>query len=567
MTLEPLEPFGRVVHLAPGTPWSELDPRQLHAWVLEHRVLVLRGLVGLDRTRLPVAARTLGPLQVWSFGSVNVLEVDPTKENYLFTPSGVPLHWDGAFRRQIPDLLVFRCERAPVRGAGGGTVFVDAVAALQAQPAEVRAAWSRARFRYTTERVVHYGGTIEQDLVATHPRTGEATLRFAEPVHDLNPVRVEALHEGAPRASEVARALADPAHRLVHCWQAGDVVLADNHALLHGREPFALGVPRELHRVNVLGPERPWWRGLVDSARIRRPEFLVAEIPILLLALLWARPDGAWLASSRFWVATAVFFGLFHVGDMLNCLADRDLDAAYKTSLSEAVYGLGVRQVRAQIGATIGLVLAGTVYLAAVAGQAWLLPLVVAGLGLGHQYSYGPLRLKSRGLWQPLTLWILIFVGPSLLVLGAVHGPPDPWLLALVGAYGALAQSTILVNTAEDLEEDIAAGLRTSAVVLGRDGALWASAAGVGGFGLGLLALLRHTLMSESTGALAWFVLGVWTAAWAWTTLEIGSLAWRVGHTGHPDRELKQGARRMPIWITVVAWSTLAVAGARAWTA
>jgi len=520
----------------------------------------------MEKRRLPLAARRLGPLQAWSFGAVNVLKVDPDKENYLFTEGEVPLHWDGAFKAEIPNYLMFHCIEAPPEDAGGRTVFVDAHRVWQRLEATHREAWQRARFRYATDKVVHYGGTFEADLVATHPLTREPTLRFAEPVDGLNPVSVTPLHVDGPSIGEVVTALRDPACRYAHHWEAGDVVFADNHGLLHGREAFARHAPRLLHRVNILDPARRWWQGWIDSVRIRRPEFMVAEIPINLLPLLWLAPDLEWLGSALYWEATVGFFLLFHFGDMVNCLADRELDAVYKTSLSEAVLGLGVRNVAAQIALTAGLALAIAVHLAWMTGRWALIPLVVVGLVIGHQYSYGPLRLKARGLLQIPTLWTIIFVGPMLWMTGVVSGWPTAPVWILIGLYGAIAQSIILVNTAEDYEEERQAGLWTSARALGRSGALWTSAAGVFLSGAGLLALFQYTAGVEQAPGLWWFCLGLWVSAWSWCTLEIGHLAWRVQRSRQPDTVLKRGAAKMPVWITVIAWLTLCVVGVRAWT-
>ncbi|MCB0417979.1 MAG: TauD/TfdA family dioxygenase, partial [Bdellovibrionales bacterium] len=44
-----------------------------------------------------------------------------------------------------------------------------------------------------------------------------------------------------------------PANFYAHEWKTGDVVLSDNHTLLHGREAFVSGSPRHLRRVHVLG--------------------------------------------------------------------------------------------------------------------------------------------------------------------------------------------------------------------------------------------------------------------------------------------------------------------------
>jgi len=560
-----LTPFGLVVELETGTRFDDLDPTLVLDWIAQHRVVVLRGLVALAKRELPLAARRLGPLQAWSFGAVNVLEVDAEKQNYLFTESAVPLHWDGAFRDTVPCTLMFHCIEAPPEHAGGQTVFVDAESLLRDLHEVQRTQWERARFRYSTDKVVHYGGSFESSLIAPHPVTGVPTIRFAEPVSGLNPVTVEALHTGPPSVGDVAKALTDPNLRLLHTWRDDDVVLVDNHRLLHGREAFEQHAPRVLHRVNILDPGRRRWQWLVDSIRVRRPEFMVAEVPINLLALLWVAPGAEWLSSPLYWEATMVFFLLFHFGDIANCLADRDLDAVYKTQLSESVKGLGVANITAQLWGTAALAVLLTTHLAWTTGRFWLTPLVLVGLFLGHQYSFAPLQLKSRGLLQIPTLWAIIFVGPMLLMTGVVHGAPSPSLLVLIALYGTMAQSIILVNTAEDYDEDTEFGLYTSAIALGRTRAVWASSAGVLLSGAGLLALFVTTTRTEASHGAVWFALGLWVAAWAWVTLEIAHLAWGVQTSKKPDATLKAGATKMPVWITVMAWLTLAVIGTRAW--
>src|SRR6266481_3997623 len=92
---------------------------------------------------------------------------------------------------------------------------------------------------------------------------------------------------------------------------------------------------------------------LIYMLRIRRIEFRVAEIPILAIPALLLIRDISIVKTFVFWEGILVFFFLFAFGDMINCLADRDLDAVYKPHLSEAIYGLGVRNVRWQIALTI----------------------------------------------------------------------------------------------------------------------------------------------------------------------------------------------------------------------
>ena len=48
------------------------------------------------------------------------------------------------------------------------------------------------------------------------------------------------------------QALYSPSNFYAHEWQTGDVVIADNFSLLHGREEFVSKSPRHLRRVQVL---------------------------------------------------------------------------------------------------------------------------------------------------------------------------------------------------------------------------------------------------------------------------------------------------------------------------
>jgi alpha-ketoglutarate-dependent taurine dioxygenase/4-hydroxybenzoate polyprenyltransferase len=527
-------------------------------------VLVLRGLAPFTRAALPLAARRLGPLQRWSFGSVNELKPDPDARNYLYTNRAVPLHWDGAFSAKVPRYLFFHCVAAP-EVSGGETVFVDTTRVWARADEASRDVWRALTFRYRTERVVHYGGSFAARVVARHPYTHETVLRFAEPVDDLNPVHVAADGlsplQSAATITALRAALADPAAVLRHAWQPGDVVVADNHALLHGRRAFAGGERRHILRVNVHGPERTARDAVADSLRIRRPEFMVAEVPILLIAARLVAGTSA-LLTWHFAETVALFFLLFHFGDMINCLADRDLDAVYKTHLSEAVKGLGVRNVRWQLGCTAGGAVALAAHLSWVCRRPDVLALVAAGLALGAQYSVGPLRLKGAGLWQVAALWAVIFVGPMLLVARVLGASPTAALLTLIASYGAMQQGIVLVNTAEDLPEDREARVRTTAVALGLNGCLGLALALVAAGGAGTLGALAWLARGTHGARAVLLSLAPLGAAWAW-------VLWRVAGTlrsaaaGARSSEaaalaaVRPRARRMPLWITATAWSAL----------
>lgn len=528
-----------VRELPVGTRFADLDADELRGQVFTHRVVVLRGLVPEGPVDWPVSVKRLGPLQAWPFGSVHEIKVDRDAENYLYTTHDVPLHWDGAFKGEIPGILAFQCHRAPPVGAGGETVFVDTVQLWESADEPTRASLSTGRYRYRTEKKAHYGGTFEQDVVAKHPITGETVLRYAEPVEDLNPVQVEAICDAPP----LFALLADPAARYLHVWQDGDVVLADNHALLHGRTAFTENAPRHLLRVNVLDDDGDRWTLLRDAIKIRRFEFALAELPIALipLALLW----GPQVDPVRAFAAVAVLSLLYQAGDMANCLADREVDVAGKTALSEAIRRLGARNVAAQIGLTV---------LVALGLAAWLGPqilgLTVLGTLLGVQYSLKPIHAKSRGLLQlPYSAGIL-FIGPMVLMQLVLTGTITAYLVAVAVAFGVMQQGALLVNVVEDLREDEQHGFRTAGVVLRELGSVagaWVLNA------LGGLALIALLLQSAP-----WWTLLPFAAAWMWVLWRLGDLVLQVHQFPDEARDrIRKRIPELPGWLAWQAWMVL----------
>ena len=187
---------------------------------------------------------------------VNELRVDPQTRNYLYTNREVPFHWDGAFLPRSPHYIFFHCDVAPDRHTGGETLFCDTVRLLGQAPVELQELWSHIVITYTTEKIVHYGGTFSSPLLVLHPTTGVRVLRYAEPVYDLNPVQlnIQGISEEQQHRfiEDMHRRLNDPRCCYAYSWESGDVVIADNHALLHGRRAFADQMPRHIRRVNIL---------------------------------------------------------------------------------------------------------------------------------------------------------------------------------------------------------------------------------------------------------------------------------------------------------------------------
>lgn len=201
--------------------------------------------------------------------------------------------------------------------------------------------------------------------------------------------------------------------------------------------------------------------------RIRRPEFWPAGITAGLFPVAaTAKSGGGFFGIDLALAWTVICLGT-HVGMMVNCLADRDADMAFKSAQAMAVRALGVRNILGQIVVTSFVELVLFIVLV-VRTQS---PLVVAfgavAAFLSVQYSLPPLHLKSRGVLEILTVGIATLVIPGLVVMVAARHCIAPiGALALTG--GALIMcSLILVETAEDVPEDRKFGVNTTAVCFG----------------------------------------------------------------------------------------------------
>jgi 1,4-dihydroxy-2-naphthoate octaprenyltransferase len=304
------------------------------------------------------------------------------------------------------------------------------------------------------------------------------------------------------------------------------------------------------------------WRYLVWSLRLRRVEYRIAELPIFLIPTLLTIPDATAFLGAPFWEGLLVFFFLFAFGDLLNCLADRELDALYKPHLTEAVYGIGVGGVVLQAVLSAVAAVALTVHLAWLLGRWLLVPLVLVGLFIALAYSVEPFRLKGRGLWQLAFYWLGLFTGPMAFTALLFQPWPAPGVWGVAVCYGLTQTGVILVNAAEDYPEDRHMGVRTAIVALGlaRGIGLALGLMVVGWVGLlGSYALLSHEggLPLLSRIGLVPLVLAGVAVYWALWTLHRQVIK-------APDAEainaVKRAARWVPLWITALALASLLTA-------
>ncbi|WFB10935.1 TauD/TfdA family dioxygenase [Streptomyces sp. LX-29] len=255
----PLSPFGVLLESPTGdADFRDIAPETLGQWTDEAKVVVLRGFKLLEKEDWVAYCETWGEILQWDFGAVLDLNIQEDPKNYLFARGSVPFHWDGAFAKATPHYFMFQCHEAPEAG-GGETVFCDTRLVYQDASAELRQRWDDISITYRTDKLAHYGGKVTRPLVDVHPQSGEKVLRYAEPLPAdkfLNPLSVEP--EGIPEAEHEAfiEEIRDITHRPEYCyahgWRSGDILIAENHSLIHGRNAFVGDSSRWLQRIQIL---------------------------------------------------------------------------------------------------------------------------------------------------------------------------------------------------------------------------------------------------------------------------------------------------------------------------
>src|SRR5690606_15717545 len=133
--------------------------------------------------------------------------------------------------------------KAPRQGQGGRTTFSDTVRALENAPEHARALWGKVTGSYQRKMEFYDSQTISP-IIDTHPFRGHPVIRYNEPPLEgygdfVNPPVLEFTGMADSERDEFFRSLHDalyaPSNFYAHEWQAGDVVVADNFSLLHGR--------------------------------------------------------------------------------------------------------------------------------------------------------------------------------------------------------------------------------------------------------------------------------------------------------------------------------------------
>lgn len=257
-----LKPFGALIE--PNNESSkvqDLDIESLRSLFQEHQLVLLRGFETFQNAEeFSSYCESWGEVSLWPFGKVLELIQQDNPEDHIFDHSYMPLHWDGMYRPQIPEYQIFHCVKAPLPEQGGATTFSNTILALNSAPSQAKEVWSKVTGSYQRKMEFYDSKTISP-IITKHPHKDVSVIRYNEPPcqkkgHLVNPPILEFSGVDHQELDSFHQSLEDALYSsdsfYAHEWQTGDIVVADNFSLLHGREKFVSKSPRHIQRVHVL---------------------------------------------------------------------------------------------------------------------------------------------------------------------------------------------------------------------------------------------------------------------------------------------------------------------------
>ena len=176
-------------------------------------------------------------------------------------------HADMTYIEVPPKAAVLHALEIPPAG-GGNTYFADMFAAYEGLSPKLKAAIegkvavhdasrnSAGLLRKGYAEVTDPRQTVgaRHPLVRTDPRTGRRAL-FLGRRHNSYIVGLP-LEESEALLDALWAHVADPRYAMCHEWRVGDVLMWNNLAVLHRRDPFDPNSRRVMHRTQIKGVER-----------------------------------------------------------------------------------------------------------------------------------------------------------------------------------------------------------------------------------------------------------------------------------------------------------------------
>lgn len=262
MKITKMNPFGALIEASStNQDIRDLNTEELRELFKKEQLIALRGFRTFkDAHDFSSYCERFGEISIWPFGKVLELIEQENPLDHIFDHNYVPLHWDGMYRPQVAEYQIFHCVQAPLAGQGGRTTFSNTILALKNTSTDLKNLWSKVTGTYERKMEFYSSKTISP-IITKHPHRDFSVIRYNElPSKEkgrfINPSDLEFTGISDDEQDFFHKTLKEALYSdnnfYAHLWQTGDVVIADNFSLLHGREGYVSKSPRHLRRVHVL---------------------------------------------------------------------------------------------------------------------------------------------------------------------------------------------------------------------------------------------------------------------------------------------------------------------------
>jgi gamma-butyrobetaine dioxygenase len=213
--------------------------------VLSAGIAFLEGVPAEPGQVLEVAS-LIGWVRETNYGRIFDVRAVPDPNNLAYTNRPLALHTDNPYRDPVPGLQILHCLCAGREG--GVSLFADGFAIAEALRAE-----GPGSFQLLASTPVSFSfRDPETELTAVRPILQVDAEGRVKAVHynsrSIAPLRMEPakIPEFYVAWRAFSRLLADPRFLLTTSLAPEELVLFDNHRILHGRTGFASADPRHL---------------------------------------------------------------------------------------------------------------------------------------------------------------------------------------------------------------------------------------------------------------------------------------------------------------------------------
>lgn len=250
----------------------QLDPNWMKMLVQIFGAILLRQCqTSLEQNTYLQFCEQFGSPVMWKFGPL--LKIQPTHEPESGHESRerLPIHFDlsyppeylmktGLYKDYVPQHFMLYCVQAPPQSTGGKTELINGRLLLESLDTNEISKWKKMNISSHTPRSFFGGRPFAYPMIMSHPKTNENILRFNERSNTISqPIRSECSIDGDPMDStlfdqfndDMEKILRDSKWYFDHTWNNDDLIIIENHHLLHGRTSMTDEADRELWRIQV----------------------------------------------------------------------------------------------------------------------------------------------------------------------------------------------------------------------------------------------------------------------------------------------------------------------------